>query len=384
MKKELKKIVTIGPTYPFRGGIAQYGSLLIQELEKRYEISCVSFSLMYPKILYPGKTQKDYTMNNVICSEIKYLINTVNPFSYIKTARYINKYNPDMVIIHWWHPYFSFVDLTITKLLKKDVKVCICCNNVMPHDKIPFAGWLTKKVLRSGDMYIVHSDDEEKQLYQIVGENAHHIKIPCPDISTFTKTGMEKPAAREALGFDSEEKVLLFFGFVRKYKGLYHLINIMPQLVKAMPDIKLMIVGDFYDDKDKYLTLIKDKQIEEHVVIFDQFIPDTEVERYFVASDVVVLPYDSATTSGVIQAAYNFNRPVIVTDVGGLSEAVVEGKTGYVVEPENEDALCQKIEEFYAEHQDVNYVEFIDKERYKYSWERVVDLIQEMWTSYEE
>lgn len=195
---------------------------------------------------------------------------------------------------------------------------------------------------------------------------------------------MEKPAAREALGFDSEEKVLLFFGFVRKYKGLYHLINIMPQLVKAMPDIKLMIVGDFYDDKDKYLTLIKDKQIEEHVVIFDQFIPDTEVERYFVASDVVVLPYDSATTSGVIQAAYNFNRPVIVTDVGGLSEAVVEGKTGYVVEPENEDALCQKIEEFYAEHQDVNYVEFIDKERYKYSWERVVDLIQEMWTSYEE
>lgn len=384
MKKELEKIVTIGPAYPFRGGIAQYGSLLISALEKRYEISPVSFSLMYPKLLYPGKTQKDYTMNNVIRTEIKYLINTLNPFSYIKTARYINQYHPDLVIMHWWQPYFSFVDLIVTNFLKNDIKVCICCNNVMPHDKLPLVGWLTKKVLQCGDMYIVHSEGEEKQLYELVGENVHHIKMPCPDVSTFVKTGMEKAEARKSLNFGEDEKVLLFFGFVRKYKGLYHLVNIMPELIKRMPDVKLMIVGDFYEDKEKYLAQIKENHLEDHIIVYDQFIPDTEVERYFVASDVVVLPYDSATTSGVIQAAYNFNRPVIVTDVGGLAEAVVEGKTGYVVEPENENALCQKIEEFYVEHQNVNYQEFIDQERYKYSWERVVDLIQEMWTSYGE
>lgn len=382
MEKELKRIVTIGPTYPFRGGIAQYGSLLIRELEKKYEVSCISFSLMYPKLLYPGKTQKDYTTINVIHTNIKYLINTVNPFSYIKTAKYINKYHPDLVIIHWWHPWFSFVDLAIAGLLKKDIKICICCNNVMPHDKIPFAPWLTKKVLKSGDMYIVHSEKEEEQLYQIVGRNAHHIRITCPDISTFEKKDMSKQEAREKLGLQKDEKVILFFGFVRKYKGLYHLLNIMPELRKILSDIKLLIVGDFYEDKEKYLSQIKDQHLEKNVILYDQFIPDTEVEPYFAASDAVVLPYDSATTSGVIQAAYNFNRPVIVTDVGGLREAVVDGKTGYVVEADNEAAFCKKIVDFFSEKGAVNYQEHIEKERYKYSWSRVVDSIQEMWEKY--
>lgn len=382
MEKELNKIVTVGPVYPFRGGIAQYGSHLIHELEKRYEVSSVSYSLMYPKLLYPGKTQKDYTTINIVKTEIKYLINTINPLSYIKAARYINQYKPDMVLLHWWHPYFSLVDLTIEKLLKKDIKICICCNNVMPHDKIPFARWLTKKVLNNADMFIVHSKEEEQQLYQLVSNEAQHIRIPCPDVSTFEKTGMSKDEARKKLGFHNDDNVVMFFGFVRKYKGLYHLLNIMPALIKKLPHIKLIIVGDFYDDKEKYMSQIKENDLEKHIIVYDQFIPDKDVEPYFVVADVVALPYDSATTSGVIQAAYFFERPVIVTDVGGLSEAVVDGQTGYVVEANNEEAFSNQIVKFFEAKDEINYAEYIEQEEYKYSWESVVDRIQQMWDEY--
>ena len=381
--RDLKRIVTIGPVYPFRGGIAQYGGLLIQELEKRYEVSSISYSLMYPKLLYPGKTQKDYSATNVVKNDIQYILNTINPFTYIKTARYINKYNPELVIIHWWHPYFSIVDWMTMKLIKREIKVCICCNNVMPHDKIPFSKFLTKMVLKCGKMFIVHSEEEEKQLFNLVGTNVAYIKILCPNVSTFVNTGMTQKVARERLNLEKEQKVLLFFGFVRKYKGLYHIINIMPELKKRLDNFKLLIVGDFYDDKEKYDLQIKELNLEEDLKVYSEFIPDAEVEPYFAASDAVILPYDSATTSGVIQAAYFFNKPVIVTNVGGLSEAVVHGKTGYVVEADNEQALCQQIIDFFENERSIDYKKYIDEERYKYSWERVVDMIQEMWDSYE-
>lgn len=379
MKKALERIVTIGPAYPFRGGIAQYGSLLIQELEKHYKVQSISFRLMYPKFLYPGKSQRDYTANYNLKTDIKYLINSVNPISYIKTAKYINRCKPDLVIMHWWQPFFAFADLGILKLLRKDIKVCICCNNVLPHDKIPFSKFLTKLVLKQGDMFIVHSKEEERQLFHLLRRKASHIRIPCPDISTFVKTGMSKSEARRKLRFNEQDRIIMFFGFVRKYKGLHHLFHIMEELKDKIQNVKLLVVGDFYEDKEWYFQYIKEKKLENQIYIYDHFIPDSEVEPYFIASDVVALPYDSATTSGVIQAAYNFNRPVIVTNVGGLQEAVVDGKTGYVVEPENEEALSGKIQEFFHEKENVDYCGNIEKERYKYSWARVADLIQKMW-----
>lgn len=379
MKKGLERIVTIGPAYPFRGGISQYGTLLIQELEKRYELESISFRMMYPKFLYPGKNQKDFTANYNFKTNIRYILNSVNPISYGKTAKYINRFHPDLVIIHWWHPFFAFADIAILKLLKKDIKVCICCNNVLPHDKIPFSKFLTKQVLKQGDMFIVHSKEEERQLFRLLKHKRRHIRIPCPDISTFVKSGMSKKTAREKLKLKESDQVILFFGFVRKYKGLHHLFHIMEDLSEKMPDIKLLVVGDFYEEKEWYFHYITEHHLENHIFIYDDFIPDSEVEPYFVSSDAVVLPYDSATTSGVIQAAYNFSRPVIVTDVGGLKEAVVNGKTGYVVEPDNEEALCNQIQEFFEQQKDRDYSEYIAKERYKYSWTRVVDLIQKMY-----
>ncbi len=382
MDKELKKIVTIGPVYPYRGGISQYGSLLIKELEKSYEVKSMSFSLMYPSILYPGKSQKDYSTVFDINSEVSYIINTVNPVSYVKTANAINKFMPDLVIVHWWHPYFVFTDIGILSLLDKSIKICICCNNVLPHDNIPFSRWITKRVLKKGHMYLVHSEKEEILLKNLLNKDVCFRRIPCPNVSTFVKTGMNRSQAREKIGLGKNDRVLLFFGFIRKYKGLYHLINIMPELVKKDPSVKLLIVGDFYEDREVYFAQIQEKGLLQHIVVCDKFIPDSEVEPYFMASDVVVLPYDSATTSGVIQAAYFFGLPVIVTDTGGLKEAVAENETGYVVPAFDEDALRGCIEIFFENLGSIDYKGNIERENYKYSWKRIVSDIQDMWDAY--
>lgn len=379
MSRELKRIVTIGPAYPYRGGIAQYGGLLIKELEQRYDVKSISFKLMYPKFLYPGKTQKDYTAKISFKSKIEYMINSINPLSYWKTAKKINKYQPDLVIVHWWHPFFAFSDVGILKLLNKDIRVCICCNNVLPHDKFPMASFLTKCVLRCGDMYLIHSEEEEKILLDLIENDVCRARIFCPDVSTFAKTGMTKQEARQTFGLGEQDQVLLFFGFVRKYKGFNHLLNIMPTLIQKLPNIKLLVAGDFYDDKEKYLKQIDDAKLNDSIILYDQFIPDVDVERFFVASDLTVLPYDTATTSGVIRASYTFDRPVLVTDVGGLKEAVLEGQTGFVVEPHNEKALYKAIKGFYENESGINYISNIEKERDKYSWTRVVDAIQDMW-----
>lgn len=382
MENKLERIITIGPVHPYRGGIAQYGSLLIQELEQRYDVESISYSVMYPKFIYPGKEQKDYSIENPIKSNINYIINTVNPLSYIKTARYINRYNPDLIILHWWQPFFAPAYISILKLVKKNINVCICCNNVLPHDNIPGSKMATRFVLKCGDMFIVHSKQEEQILLDLLNKDVHHIQIPCPNVSTFEKKGISKTEGRQLLKLKEDDEIIMFFGFVRKYKGLHHLINIMPQLIQHRPKIKLLIVGDFYENKDQYLETIKENKLEDYIKIYDEFIPDSEVEPYFVSADVVVLPYESATTSGVIQAAYNFVRPVIVTNVGGLKEAVIEGKTGYVVEPDNDAALRSCIENFFESKGETDYVQYIEAEMYKYSWHRVVDLIQEMWESY--
>lgn len=383
MNRELKKIVTISPVYPYRGGISQYGSLLVKELEKTYEVKCMSFSLMYPSVLYPGKSQKDYSSPCDIKSEISYRINTINPVSYVKTAAAINKIMPDLVIILWWHPYFVFTDIGILSLLNKNIKICICCNNVLPHDRIPFSRWLTKQVLKRGHMYLVHSEEEAILLKSMLNQNVCFKKIPCPNVSTFEKTGMDKEQARKKLKLQKDDKVLLFFGFVRKYKGLYHLFNIMPDIVKEDPKVKLLVVGDFYEKRERYFSLIQERKLQQNVFIYDKYIPDNEVEPYFAASDVVVLPYDSATASGVIQAAFFFGLPVIVTDVGGLSEVVVENKTGYVVPAFDEDALRRCVMSFFENYGSVDYNKYIEMENYKYSWSRIVNDIQDMWDEYQ-
>lgn len=379
MEKKLESVLTIGPIYPYRGGIAQYGGLLVKNLQKKYRVYNVSFKKMYPAILYPGKSQKDYNNDFLKYENTQYILSTLNPISYKKTIDYINQANPDLILVHWWHPFFAIAYLPILWRLKKNFRICICCNNVLPHDKIPFSKTLTKWILAKGNSFIIHSKDEEKIFNDLMPNKKVYYTTVCPNLNVVAGEKHTKESARDSLHLDPDCHVMLFFGFVRKYKGLQYLLSAMPDIVKEDPHIKLLIVGEFYEDKTEYLKFIDTNGLMEHVLIHEEFVPDDELEIFFKAADVTVLPYVSATTSGVVQVAYQYGCPVIASSVGGLPEAVEDGKTGYLVKPCDSGELLKKIKQFFQEMDTINWQENIEREQEKYSWDRMLEGIEVLW-----
>lgn len=199
-----------------------------------------------------------------------------------------------------------------------------------------------------------------------------------PTFNAFKIKNMSYAEARETLGIPLDKKVLLFFGFVREYKGLKHLIKAMPEIVKADGGVCLMIVGEFGEDKDEYMSLIKNSGVESNITVVDGYIPDSGIEKYFAACDLVALPYESATQSGIVQIAYGFEKPVIVTDVGGLPEVVTNEKTGYIVEPKNPHALAEAVIRFFKENRSEEFTENVRKEAYRYSWDRMNEVVMRL------
>lgn len=380
MKKELKHIILIGPVYPYKGGIAHYTGLMCLALRKKYCVDMSSFKLQYPKVLFK-KEQKDYSNDAFKIEGTEYIINTVNPFNWVKIAWEIKKKKPDLVIFQWWHPYFVPCYWTLCKLLGKS-KVLFLCHNVFPHERFPLDRMLTKLVLRQGDCFITQSGTDTKDLLSIK-KDAHYIQAVHPTYNAFKFTNMGKEEARNILGLQHNEKVLLFFGFVREYKGLKYLIKALTFLKASVPGTKLLIVGDFGDDKEEYLSMIRQLDVNNMLEIYDGYIPDREVEKYFVACDLVVLPYESATQSGIVQIAYGFEKPVVVTEVGGLPDVVVNGKTGYVVKPRDPEALAEAIKRYFQEKKEYEFQKHIEEEAYKYSWDRMVEHIERLYEGIE-
>lgn len=373
MGEQLNKIALIGPVYPYKGGIAHYTGAMYRALSKKYQVDVVSFSLQYPSILY-RKEQKDFTNDSFKIPSAKYLINTVNPLSWVTAAMKIEKGNYQLVIVQWWHPYFSICYWGIGKLLR--TPVIFVCHNVLPHERFFLDKWLTKNVLKEGNGFIVHSQKDRDDLEKLV-VSERIITAVHPTYNMFQFEHIDKWEGRKRIGASEEEKILLFFGFVREYKGLKHLIRALPLVTKDISDIRLLIVGDFAEDKEQYMDLIRENGIEDKIDIFDGYIPDREVEKFFIASDLVVLPYESATQSGIVQIAYGFNKPVIVTDVGGLPDVVADDKTGYVVEHNNPDQLAQAIIKFFRENKAIEFEENIRKESERFSWDRMVEHIEQ-------
>lgn len=379
MKRKLESILTIGPIYPYRGGIAQYGGLLVKNLQKKFHVYNVSFKKMYPSFLYPGKSQKDYSNNYLKFNNSKYILSTLNPLTYFQTVSYVKKVNPDLIIIHWWNPFFAIAYIPIILCLKKKYMVCVCCNNVMPHDKMPFSKILTKQILNKAHIFIIHSKDEEKVFNRLVPNKKIYFTTVCPNLNVIGEEKYTKETARKKLHIQNYEHIILFFGFVRKYKGLQYLLKAMPDVIKKVADVKLLIIGEFYEDKNEYIDLIEKNNLQENVFINEEFVPDEEVEVYFKAADVTILPYVSATTSGVIQTAYQYGCPVIASNVGGLPEAIENGKTGYLLEPRDSWNLARKIEQFFEEYENIPWKENIKLEQEKYSWDRMIDGIESLW-----
>lgn len=362
-----KKIVMIGPVYPYKTGLSYYVSLLYSQLNKSNEVFLISYTMQYPKFLY-RKPQKDYEDDVLKVDDVNYMLHTANPFNWLKVAKYIRRINPDFLILQWMHPYFAPCYYMLAKLVK-NIKILYICHNVFPHERFPADKWLTTIALKQADYYITHSNSDAKDLKSIIPNPKMSVTVH-PAYNFFKRKNMSKQEAREILTLLPSEKVILFFGLVREYKGLKHLLNAMV-ILKEKLQIKLLIAGDFAGKRESYDELIMSNRIEKNVNITDGHISISEVEKFFAACDLVVLPYESATQSGVIQVAYSFEKPVLATRVGGLPDVVFDGETGYVVEPQNPAKIAEAVIDFYENNRSEDFVKGIEREKYRYSWERM-------------
>lgn len=379
------KIVMIGPVYPYKTGLSYYTTLMYWQLQKSHDVVLFSYSLQYPKLLYK-KQQKDYEDDVLRVDDIEYCLNTANPISWVKMAKRINCLAPDFVIFQWLHPYFSLCYTAICRLIRNS-KILFVCHNVFPHERFVMDKELTKMTLKNGDCFITHSNSDTKVLKSIIPA-ANVCTAVHPEYTFFKQDKYSKKEARSVLGISDEANVLLFFGLVREYKGLKYLLRALATLNEdgfcKNNIMKLIVAGDFAGTKPDYDEVIKELKIEDLVILFDGHVPVNEVEKFFVATDVVVLPYISATQSGVVQVSYSFNKPVLATKVGGLPDVVINGKTGLLVEPENPDDLSKAIKDFFENNND--FEKGIEQEKYKYSWEcmerRILSLFEPSNRSY--
>ena len=377
MSDEIKRIVLIGPVYPYKGGISHYTGLMYRALTKKYQTFMVSYRFQYPKFLYK-KEQKDYTNDSFRVKDTRFWVHTANPLNWIRTAGRIRKLNPDLIIVQWWHPYFAPCYLVLTRLLGKR-KILFICHNVFPHERFPFDRKLTRMVLKRGDAFIVQSGKDAEDLTSIL-PGARFEQAVHPTYNAFKFENIKKKKARQLLLIPMEEKLLLFFGFVREYKGLKYLIHALPRIRKECENIRLFVVGDFgnVQNREAYEKIMEENRVKDVVTVCDGYIPDRGIEKYFAACDLVVLPYVSATQSGIVQIAYGFEKPVVVTNVGGLPDVVENGKTGYVVEPENPDAFADAVVRYFVEDKEEEFGENVKKEAYRFDWERMVETVQRL------
>jgi D-inositol-3-phosphate glycosyltransferase len=359
-----KKIIIIGPAFPLRGGIADSNhSLALALKEQGHDVRMLSFSLQYPSILFPGKSQFDAGGSKPDL-EIYTFINSVNPLSWIKTAWWLRSQKVDLIITRFWLPFMAASLGSILRLsgLKKNIPLIALCDNVIPHEKRFGDFFLTNFFLKSNNRFLVMSMSVGVDITSFI-ENAPVDYHPHPVYDQFGEL-LDKKESIETLGLDVTKNYILFFGFIRKYKGLDLLLNAMAQIPS---DIELIVAGEFYESESDYRNLVAQLGIEKRVHFYADFIPQDKVNLFFSACDMVVQPYRTATQSGVAQVAYHFNKPILVTNVGGLPEVVPHNKVGYVVDV-NPDAISSALIEFYDKDLEAEFTENVKEEKKKYSW----------------
>ncbi len=370
-----RKIVLIGPVYPYKGGIAHYTSLLYGALSQKYDVEMISYKMQYPRFLF-RREQKDYRNDVFRIEDAQFLLHTADPFNIIRTASKIRRMHPDLVIIQWWHPYFAPCYRILEAALGRKIRKMFICHNVFPHERFPFDRALTKLVLNKADYFLLHSERDVDDLLAIRPDAQYRLN-PHPTYNAFRIRNLTKSQAREELLLPVDEKVLLFFGFVREYKGLKHLIKAMPEVKRRLGNVRLIVAGAFGSDRVSYRRMIDDNGANDCIEVVDRYIADNEVEKYFAACDIAVLPYESATQSGIVQIAFGFGKPVIVTNVGGLPDVVADGQTGYIVERGDPGQLADAIVRFYENDMAERFEAQVRREADRFSWDRLVEKIDE-------
>ena len=375
----MAKLVIIGPAHPLRGGLATFNQRLAKQFnEEGHSCSIYSFSLQYPSFLFPGKTQftDEPPPANLV---IHTVINSINPFNWIRIGNRLKKEKPDIIIVRFWLPFMGPALGTILRRVRKNKHTRIVCiaDNVIPHEKRFGDKPFTRYFLKSCDAFITMSEKVMNDLRQFQKEKpakqvAHPLYDNFGDI-------IPKEAARKALGLPENENIILFFGFIRKYKGLDMLLEAISFIKKNNPEalrFKLLVAGEFYEDEQPYQDQIDRMGIREHLILRTDFIPDSEVKYYCCAADAVIQPYRNATQSGVTPLAYHFEKPMVVTNVGGLPALVPHEKVGLVVAP-NPEAIADGILRFYQLGEDF-FIPHLRSEKEKYSWEKMCNEIREL------
>jgi len=371
-----EKIIIIGPAYPLRGGgIATFNERLAKEfIDQGFDTAIYTFSYQYPSFLFPGTSQYS-TEPAPQGIPIKIKINSINPFNWIKVGNELKKIKPDIVVVRYWMPFMAPCLGTILRKIKKNKHTKIVCiaDNIFPHEKFPLEKLLTKYFIKPVDAFITMSEKVLADLHQI-NKNKRAQFIAHPLYDNFGEK-ISKEEARKKLGLSTDDKVVLFFGFIRKYKGLDILLEAFKKLITSqkIADLKVLIAGEFYEDEKNYQPLLNDPALKDHLILHTHFIANTEVKYYLCAADCVIQPYRSATQSGVTPLAYHFEIPMIVTNVGGLPSLVPDKKVGLVAEP-NAESIAEKITEYFDLGED-HFLPFLKEEKKKYSWKVMVSAI---------
>ena len=373
----MAKIFIIGPAYPLRGGLATFDELFCKAFnEQGHDCEIISYSLLYPNFLFPGSTQFDTSGNAPKNIKIHTLINSVNPLSWIKTARFIKKQKPDFIVFRFWIPFMGPALGSIARMVRKSgVKVLAITDNVIPHETRPGDVAFAKYFINACNGFVTMSKAVMKDLEKFT--NTIHKKYLLHPLYTSFGEKLNKIDARKALELPTDKQLVLFFGLIRNYKGLDMLLDAMNEL-KSNPNIILVIAGEFYEDKQPYLDLIKKYGIENQVIVHGKFIANEDVKLYFSAADLVALPYRSATQSGVTQVSFHFEVPTLVTNVGGLGEIIPDKVAGYVVES-NGKAIADGIKDYFENNRMPSFTEGMKKEKQKYDWKIFVDEVIDLY-----
>ena len=370
-----KKVIIIGPAHPYRGGISNFNNSLAQAYnDKGDDVQVFSFYLQYPSFLFPGKTQyEDSDPPRDI--KIKSVINSINPFNWLSVSKQINREKPDYVIIRYWLPFMGPCLGTIARLLNSNIKILAITDNIIPHEKRFGDFLLTKYFIKGCDAFLTLSVSVLEDLLKFTS-STKKIFIPHPIYDTFGNK-IEKNIALKNLNLNSLDKHLLFFGFVRKYKGLDLMLKAMADVRVKELGVKLIVAGEFYDDINEYLNLIDELGIKNNIILKSDFIAEVDVKNYFCASDMITQTYRTATQSGVTQIAYHFERPMLVTNVGGLAEIVPNKKVGYVTS-KNPTDIAGAIVDFYNNNKEQEFTKNTISEKKRFTWESLIDGIESL------
>lgn len=369
------KIVVLGTAWPYRGGIALFNERLAREFQKENDnVITYTFTLQYPSFLFPGKTQysEEPAPQDM---DIVRKVSSVNPFNWIKVGRELKKMAPDLIVIGFWLPFMAPCLGTIARIARKNGKtrVVSVVHNIIPHEHRIGDKMFATYFCNSVDGFVAMSDSVLNDLTQF---DSVKPRVFCrhPLYDNFGEA-VERNSALQELGLDSNNRYMLFFGLIRDYKGLDIMLKAYADSRLRQMGVKLIVAGEFYNNAEKYFELEKELGLEGEVIWHREFVPDSKVRYYFGAADIIVQPYKSATQSGVTQIAYHFEKPMIVTNVGGLAEIVPNGKAGYVVEPDEKE-IADAIVDFFGNNRQEEFREGLLFEKKKYEWSNMTKSVR--------